>query len=162
MSCFHESAEPSQYAARDLVVRSNVDLMYWILLTHGNSQTISCPWKNDLTIASMLAWIELGGTLLASSSITNLLHWIIHSMCLPFLSLFFAHCFAMVGVVMEPIVSSCVRMMALYSSSHCSMTSISRWWPISPSWMSERWVLRKGRWLEKSFTYAESDKNLQS
>ena len=39
-SCFLESAEPSQYAARYFVVQSNVDLMFRILLRQGSSWTI--------------------------------------------------------------------------------------------------------------------------
>ena len=62
-SCFYESAEPSQYAARDLVVRSNVDLMFWILLIYGNSYVHEIL---IFAIASMLTLMEVGGTLLAS------------------------------------------------------------------------------------------------
>ncbi len=77
-------------------------------------------------MASMLAWMEVGGTLLASSSITNLSHCTVHSMRPPFFPLFFTHRFAKVRGVMDWIVSSHVWMRVLYSSSLSSMTFIYR------------------------------------
>ncbi len=138
-SCFHDSFDPSRYAARNFVVCNKTVIMLRILFKHGSLRTMSWPWKKDNSIAKMLAWMEVGGHRLASSSKISLSHSTIHSMCPPLLSWFFTHCFANIAGVIEYILSFWLQIMALYCSSCCSNFLIQCCWSTNSSFTLDNW-----------------------